>query len=278
MIDLVRSLLAAGQPSLSGLGRLSLSSGPTLEDSLALSDGMLATGSPHLQPSRLVDDEAATIVLLPKWPMGRLMDFVGLCWSAFLYMAIRSLRPGDMGQRMLISCTSPTAAAGRLQALFDCAVVTGSTVNSVRFPAAWLGLPNASHDPMIWAIANERVRALGMQAGQTEHQARIRAHVVSMMDRDGRPPRLKQLASATGVSPRTIVRQLAEGGTSFHALVEQERRLRTLSLIGNPALSIRVVAEQLGFPDTSSFGRKFRRWFGESPAHFRRHPRTHGGP
>jgi AraC-like DNA-binding protein len=36
------------------------------------------------------------------------------------------------------------------------------------------------------------------------------------------------------------------------------------------AMSTRAISGQLGFPDVSSFGRKFRHWFGDSPGHFRR--------
>ena len=46
--------------------------------------------------------------------------------------------------------------------------------------------------------------------------------------------------------------------------------LRAAQLINDPALPIRAITEQLGFPDVSSFGRKFRHWFGDSPARFRR--------
>ena len=73
-----------------------------------------------------------------------------------------------------------------------------------------------------------------------------------------------------GISTRTIVRSLARQNTSYHKLVEAERKSRALALIADTSLSLGEVAEALGFSDMSSFGRSFRMWFGETPGNLRR--------
>lgn len=72
------------------------------------------------------------------------------------------------------------------------------------------------------------------------------------------------------MSSRTIVRVLARQNTSFHKLVEAERKARALALIGDTSLSLAEVAETLGFSDMSSFGRSFRAWFGQTPGNLRK--------
>jgi AraC-like DNA-binding protein len=123
---------------------------------------------------------------------------------------------------------------------------------------------------MVWALARERVD-LGMRKwDEADHVSRTRGLIVAFLDREGRPPRLKEVARASGTSPRTLVRMLQTTGASFHAIVEEERRVRVLKLMSTPSLSLSEVADAAGFPDASSFGRKFRSWFGQSPARYRR--------
>jgi len=73
-----------------------------------------------------------------------------------------------------------------------------------------------------------------------------------------------------GRSSRTIVRLLARHDTGFHALVEQERKARALLVIADHSVSLAKAARMLGFSDMSSFGRSFRRWFGDTPGNLRK--------
>ncbi len=98
----------------------------------------------------------------------------------------------------------------------------------------------------------------------------LRHDIATTLTQQRRVPRLKQVAQAQGMSTRSLVRQLAAEGHSFHGLVDQELRHRAANLINDPALSLRAISDLLGFPDVSSFGRKFRLWFGDSPGRFRR--------
>jgi AraC-like DNA-binding protein len=82
--------------------------------------------------------------------------------------------------------------------------------------------------------------------------------------------RLKQAAAQFNLSSRTIVRLLARHDTSFHALVEQERKARAMLVIADESISLAEASRQLGFSDMSSFGRSFRQWFGDTPGSVRK--------
>ncbi len=77
------------------------------------------------------------------------------------------------------------------------------------------------------------------------------------------------MATALHVSPRTLKRQLAAEGVSFSALIEKERRERATILLASPALSIKMVAERLGYSNVANFSRAFERWTGKSPGEAR---------
>jgi AraC-like DNA-binding protein len=269
MIDMVEAAIRSGQLVGSNVGRLAFSCGPTLGECFGLLGNTLKLGSPYLTSRLDIVGETATATLSAKWPLGKVEDFASLCWIAHCYQTMAANRPLELSQ-VEVSVTLPASPRlKQLEAVFGCPISPGAPRSETRFPAAWLGSTNPSHDPMIWALTKERID-LGMRKwNEADHVSQTRALVIALLDREGRPPRLKEVASASGKSPRTLVRMLHSGGSSFHAIVEDERRVRVLKLMSNSSLSLSEVADAAGFPDASSFGRKFRSWFGQSPARFR---------
>ena len=123
---------------------------------------------------------------------------------------------------------------------------------------------------MLWAVARTKLAALENETGEPEDVAAVRAFIIHMLIYEQRVPRLKQVAAHLGLSSRTIVRLLARHDTSFHALVEQERKARALLVIADQSVSLAEAARALGFSDMSSFGRSFRNWFGDTPGNLRK--------
>ena len=119
-------------------------------------------------------------------------------------------------------------------------------------------------------MAKAKIAALENEAGGIAAADPLRDFIIDHLSRTHRVPRLKQAAVHLGISTRTIVRSLARQNTSYHKLVEAERKSRALALIADTSLSLAEVAEALGFSDMSSFGRSFRLWFGDTPGNLRR--------
>ncbi|HHG4515905.1 TPA: AraC family transcriptional regulator SphR [Pseudomonas aeruginosa] len=80
---------------------------------------------------------------------------------------------------------------------------------------------------------------------------------------------IERISAELNMSSRTLRRRLAEHGLTFEALLEQVRRGRAMSLLGNPGMSIERITEEVGYRDIRSFRRAFKRWTGVSPATFR---------
>ncbi|MCP2287699.1 AraC-type DNA-binding protein [Nocardia amikacinitolerans] len=82
-------------------------------------------------------------------------------------------------------------------------------------------------------------------------------------------PDLPRVAAALLLSSRTLSRRLNAEGTSFRALVDEVRRARSEQLLGHTRLTTEQVASRLGYAESASFIRAFRRWNGCPPQEFR---------
>ncbi|MAA72108.1 MAG: hypothetical protein CL679_10345 [Bermanella sp.] len=82
-------------------------------------------------------------------------------------------------------------------------------------------------------------------------------------------PNFDMIANAFNISGRTLRRQLAEAGTSFQKLLDNQRRQYAINCLQNSQMSTEDIAEALGFSDVANFRHAFKKWVGLSPAMYR---------
>lgn len=87
---------------------------------------------------------------------------------------------------------------------------------------------------------------------------------------DGAPPMLAELAALCAMSPRHLTRAYREQtGRTIGAFIEESRLERAKNLLSADVLSLKEIAEQLGFAQTSAFSAAFRRACRERPSAYR---------
>jgi AraC-like DNA-binding protein len=86
-------------------------------------------------------------------------------------------------------------------------------------------------------------------------------------------PSAKEAASQLSISERTLNRRLAKQGLGFGDVLDQVRQQRATYLLDRSNLSIEQIGEMLGFAETASFSRAFKRWLSVSPTNYRQRPR-----
>lgn len=84
-----------------------------------------------------------------------------------------------------------------------------------------------------------------------------------------KPPTLDHIATLTGASPAALKRKLAAGGMTYRALLDRVRFDSACELLSIPRLTIREIAQELGFSGTNNFVRSFRRMTGMTPGEYR---------
>ncbi|QGP81289.1 helix-turn-helix domain-containing protein [Sphingobium sp. CAP-1] len=88
-------------------------------------------------------------------------------------------------------------------------------------------------------------------------------------------PGIPELAELCGISPRHLHRQfIALTGKTVSAYIDAYRIEEAKRRLVQPGLSMKQVAEQLGFSHANSFARAFRRATGLSPREYRQRSRT----
>jgi AraC-like DNA-binding protein len=148
---------------------------------------------------------------------------------------------------------------------FKCPIVYGQPHNALYFSPCLLGMPTSNKDLSL----KPAVRAfLDKATGRNDHDITgVATQIISNLLVTGRCTR-EVLAERLQMHPRTLQRRLEAAGTSFSALLDQQRQQRALTLVRGHAMPLSQVAFLLGFADQSSFNQAFRRWTGVSPSRY----------
>lgn len=118
------------------------------------------------------------------------------------------------------------------------------------------------------ALEQHATRLLAELPSPATFEVRVREQIVASLGSGSTSA--TQIAERLRLSERTLRRRLRESGVAFSDLLAEVRRDLAARYLGDPSLSITEVGLLLGFSDTSSFQRAFRRWYGVPPSEYRR--------
>ena len=99
---------------------------------------------------------------------------------------------------------------------------------------------------------------------------RVHAILVELLPQG--EPNQDKVASALHMSLRNLQRKLSDEGSSYKEILNSTRHDLALSYIKDRRYTISEITFLLGFSDSSSFTRAFKRWTGLSPSAFRDRP------
>jgi AraC-like DNA-binding protein len=126
-------------------------------------------------------------------------------------------------------------------------------------------MPVSSADPYL----NELLRKYCDEARATRHAniGALRSSIENIIvpSLPHKKIRSEEIATALGLSRRTLARRLASEGLSFSGILHELRYDLARRYLSEVGLSISTIAWLLGYDEVSSFTHAFKRWAGTAP-------------
>ncbi|MFC0264939.1 AraC family transcriptional regulator [Alloscardovia macacae] len=144
---------------------------------------------------------------------------------------------------------------------------------SITFRADDLALPFQSVNDSMWQYFEpELARRLEEMTVDDSASARVRAALTELLP--GHAATIDDVASALGLTKRTLQRQLSDEGTTFQKQLNSTREMLAVHYMANTDMPVRDVAYLLGYRELNSFRRSFALWTGVSPSEYRSEKRS----
>jgi len=152
-------------------------------------------------------------------------------------------------------------------AFFRVPVGFAAPTNYLEFAKAAVDGPLPSGNAELAQHNDAVVRSYLERVTDDRITSRVQAIVAERLP-NGRPTQAA-VARQLGMSLRSLQRRLEEERTSFKEILSATRRDLACSYVREANCSVTEVAFLLGFMDTSSFCRAFKRWTGLAPSRYR---------
>jgi AraC-like DNA-binding protein len=186
---------------------------------------------------------------------------------AGVYKLVQSFGPNARPERVCFTYPAP-AYRSEYTRLFDATERFDQAFTGLVFDQALLDLASPDKDADVFhALRGIAERRIMRAAQRVPFATRVRDALVQRLE--NRRLEMDEVARSLGVSKRTLRRRLVAEGTSYVALVNEAQGLVAKRLLQAKQLSIQEAAFALGFADTRTFHRAFKRWTGMTPSAFR---------
>ena len=159
------------------------------------------------------------------------------------------------------------------EAFFGCKVYFNQPRNIMSFPVKNLKIPIEKPDKALLSILQQQAEEALKSLPSTDVFLQQAQRQLMGLCQQGEP-NLTQLAERLHLSQRTLQRRLAQYDLSFQQLLDDVRQQLCRQYL-QQQVSLRDIAQLIGYSDQSAFTRAYKRWTGTTPLQQRRAHDSH---
>lgn len=160
--------------------------------------------------------------------------------------------------------------ADRIKELCGLTAVYGCERNAVLLSMEDVSRPLPMYDEHMVRMLEDQCRQLMARRQVSGLCGQVRQRLLGSL---GLVATLEEVARDLNLSPRSLRRRLEDEGTSYRAIVDEARKQLAEQLLTTTDMKLDELALHLGYADTASFTRAFRRWNEISPGEYRKRRR-----
>lgn len=185
----------------------------------------------------------------------------GMCWlidERILLRRVELRRVNNVAQRNDIA------------KIFQCEVSTAAARNALVFDKGYLGKQICRGLEDLNEYLRRRPLDVLYLPGQDRSLAARVAHLLRQhLESRLALPSAQQLARQLGLAEHKLRRQLGREGLTIQQLRDRVRQSLAAQQLAQTTLGIDAIARSLGYAETNSFYRAFKKWYGQSPQSYR---------
>jgi AraC-like DNA-binding protein len=222
-----------------------------------------------LQLDLIEEGDLAYFVCTPLMPDPMAPEFDPELVLSLVYRIARRLArlESDDAQEIWLSYPAPPHAA-RYNEVFKCPVRFERPRTAILLARALLDQVQPYADTRMLDVLREAAERMLTELGTPSLPDQVRALLRS--ETDLRNMDAGRVARMLRLHPRTFRRQLIAANSPWSELLDDTRRRIACDELRRRDVSIRDLADRLGFSEPSAFTRAFKRWTGETPAKYSR--------
>jgi len=249
-----------------GVLEFAMHSAGSVREGIEVSNRYSRLFSDALEPSLLIEGDRAIIRLDNKLPWPRVVSDFTL--SAWYSMHIKVQLSEAPAVEVWFAHPAPDDLEPYHRVFAPATLRFDAPYFGFSFAAEHADKPLASSDASLHAVHCELLESLRARLSEPQSFALRVRELVARELRHGRPTAWS-VARQMQISRRTLVRRLAEEGTTFKAQLDGLRCQLALSFVASPRLPLTEITGLLGFSRVPAFHRAFRRWTGQTPIQYR---------
>ena len=161
--------------------------------------------------------------------------------------------------------------ADQFPAIFGTSITFSSNRNSISFDQTFLTLPISSGNHFLKSLLEDKAKETIQTLAHSGSMTAKTTVAIKKILLEKNTLSIDEVCAELAVSRQTLYRKLKDEGADYKTLSDDYRKSEALKLLQAETVNITGIGLRLGYKDTSSFYKAFKRWFGMSPKTYLSH-------